>query len=224
MRKCHVVCAHMSNNIRTCTPHAHILLCYKWVIVVWFRHSNNIYLIMCFYNLTLNDCTVKMFRMATLSPMKRKILLASGTLNPHPESVKSDLFKMEFFDPHDRAQVKYEMLRCHEVEGEPIAEACRLFGFSRESFYQIQKAVREQGFPALLPAKKGRKGPTKLKGEILQFALQKSKENPALVPGRLAALIDQRYGVAIHRTTVLRGMKKKRHSPAQRFPRRRRRG
>lgn len=141
--------------------------------------------------------------------MKRKMLLVSRTLNPDPDAVKSDLFKMEFFDPHDRAQVKYEMLRAHEVEAEPVAEACRWFGFSRESFYQIQKAFREQGFRALLPAKRGRKGPIKLKGEILQFARQKRKQNPDLGPGRLAALIGERYGVALHRTTVLRGMKKK---------------
>jgi transposase len=152
------------------------------------------------------------------TPAKKKALLASGTLNPHPEEVRSDLFKMDFFDPWDRAQVKYEMLRAHSVDGDPVAEACRQFGFSRESFYQIQQAFSEQGFISFLPGKRGRKGPIKLKGEVLEFALEKKKENPDMDPTQLAALIKQRYGTEIHRTTVMRGMKKKRRSSAEASP------
>jgi transposase len=149
---------------------------------------------------------------------KKKALLASGTLNPHPESVRSELFKMDFFDPCDRAQVKYEMLRSHAVDGDPVAEACRQFGFSRESFYQIEQAFGELGFSSFLPGKPGRKGPVKLKGEVLAFAVEKKRENPDMDPAQLAVLIKQRYGVEIHRTTVMRGMKKKRRSPAEDEP------
>jgi len=149
---------------------------------------------------------------------KKKALLASGTLNPHPETVRSELFKMDFFDPCDRAQVKYEMLRSHAVDGDPVAEACRQFGFSRESFYQIQQVFGELGFSSFLPRKPGRKGPVKLKGEVLAFALAKKKENPDIDPAQLAVLIKQRYGVEIHRTTVMRGMKKKRRSPTKDEP------
>ncbi len=151
--------------------------------------------------------------MTTLA--KRKALLASGTLNPHPETVRSDLFKMDFFDACDRAQVKYEMLRSHAIDGDPVAESCRHFGFSRESFYRIQEAFRALGFSSFLPQKPGRKGPVKLKGELLAFALEKRKENPDLDPAQLARLIRENYGVEIHRTTVMRGMKKKRRSPAE---------
>jgi transposase len=125
---------------------------------------------------------------------------------------------MDFFDPCDRAQVKYEMLRSHAVDGDPVAEACRQFGFSRESFYQIQQAFSELGFRSFLPQKPGRKGPVKLKGEVLMFALEKKRENPDMEPTQLAALIKQRYGIEIHRTTVMRGMKKKRRSPAENEP------
>jgi transposase len=145
---------------------------------------------------------------------KKKALRASGTLNPHPEAVRSDLFKMDFFDPCDRAQVKYEMLRAHSLDEDPVTEVCRQFGFSREGFYQIQQAFKELGFSSFLPGKPGRKGPVKLKGEMLKFALQQQKENPQLDPGRLAALLKERYGLELHRTTVMRGMKKKRHLPA----------
>ena len=141
-------------------------------------------------------------------PAKKKALLASGTLNPYPEDVRSELFKMDFCDPLDRAQVKYEMLRAHSVDGDPVAEACRQFGFSRESFYQIQQAFIELGFISFIPGKRGRKGPVKLKGEVLEFVLDKKKEDPDIDPAQLAALIKQRYGTDIHRTTVMRGMKK----------------
>jgi transposase len=149
------------------------------------------------------------------TPAKRKALLASGTLNPRPEGVRSPLFQMEFFDPYDFAQVKYEMLRAHSVDEDPVAEVCRQFGLSRESFYQIQQAFRELGFVSLLPRQRGRKGPVKLKGEILEFALAQQKEQPDIDPGRLAALIRERYDVAVHRTTVLRGLKKKRRSASE---------
>ena len=63
----------------------------------------------CIKNLTSSiDCVTGSFM---TTPAKRKALLASGTLNPHPEAVRSELFHMDFFDPYDFAQVKYEMLR-----------------------------------------------------------------------------------------------------------------
>jgi transposase len=148
-------------------------------------------------------------------PAKKRALIHSGTLNPHPEHVRSDLFKIDFFDPCDRAQVKYEMLRAHSLDGDPVAEVCRQFGFSRESFYQIQQAFAQVGFASFLPGKRGRKGPVKLKGELLAFALEKKQENPDMDPAQLAALIQQRYDIEIHRTTVMRAMKKKRRATAE---------
>lgn len=171
--------------------------------------------IVCIYILTLFRCVAYSLCMTIPPALKKKNLLTSGTLNPHPEAVRSKLFELEFFDPYDRAQVKYEMLRTCGVDDETVTEACRQFGFSRESFYQIQRAFSEQGFSSLIPEKRGRKGPTKLKGEVLEFALEKKKQNPDMDPSQLAALIAERYGMQIHRTTVLRGMKKKLRSQAQ---------
>ena len=208
------MCAHMSTYLRTMTvrklrvshimpPNLHL-----------FRRSGIIEMSLCILYLTYIRACVSFISMTTLA--KKKALVASGTLNPHPEVVQSDLFKMDFFDPCDRAQVKYEMLRAHSVDGDPVAEVCRQFGFSRESFYQVQEAFSRLGFSCFLPAKRGRKGPIKLKGEVLEFALEKKKEDPDIDPGRLAALIRERYGTDIHRTTVMRGIKKKRRSSAER--------
>ena len=148
--------------------------------------------------------------MRLLPPEKKKALLASGTLNTHPESVRSSLFaEVDFFDPHDRVQVKYEMLRAQSVDRASVTEVCEQFGFSRESFYKIRLAFEEKGFNALFPAKKGRKGPVKLKGEMLEFALDRKRQDPDIDPARLSELIRERFGVRVHRTTVLRATKKK---------------
>ena len=182
--------------------------CLKIAVIVGYKHDWCVYALTC-------SCTCVIDLLMT-TPAKKKILLSSGTLNPHPEAVLSEIFKMDFFDPCDRAQVKYEMLRSHSMDGDPVAEACRQFGLSRESFYQIQEAFRELGFISFLPGKRGRKGPVKLKGEVLEFALQKKKENPEIDPAQVAVLIRERFGLEMHRTTVMRGMKKKRRSPAER--------
>src|SRR5258708_3460044 len=132
------------------------------------------------------------------TPTKKQALLAAGTLNPHPEVVRSELFQRDFFDPCDRAQVKYEMLRAHSLDGDPITEVCQQFGFSREGFYQIQQAFTDLGFASLLPRKPGRKGPIKLKGEVLEFALAQQQENTELDPAPLAPLINARYRPDLH--------------------------
>lgn len=160
----------------------------------------------------------------TLPPQKKKALADCGTLNRHPEAVQNELFTAHgFFDPHDRAQVKYEMLRSQQVQDLNVTEACRQFGFSRESFYQIRNAFHEHGFSALLPAKPGRKGPSKLKGEVLKFTLAEHANNPELDPTSLSALVHERYGLDVHRTTVMRALKKKRRTSeaARRVERRR---
>jgi transposase len=206
--------AHMSTYLRTITMPKLCISVFILLNIHRFKSIEMIRMNVCILYLTYICPYVNFISMTT--PAKKKALVASGTLNPHPEAVQSDLFKMDFFDPCDRAQVKYEMLRAHSVDGDPVSEACRQFGFSRESFYQIQQAFGQQGFSCLLPAKRGRKGPIKLKGDMLEFALEKKEENPDIDPGRLAALIRERYGTDIHRTTVMRGIKKKRRSSAER--------
>lgn len=205
--------AHMSGYIRTILIVDGIFAQIVWESSVRKANMTAFNMLMCIFYLTY--ATVCVIGILMTTPAKKKALLASGTLNPHPGAVRSELFKMDFFDPCDRAQVKYEMLRAHSVEGDPVAEACRQFGFSRESFYQIQQAFSDLGFISFLPGKRGRKGPVKLKGEVLEFALEKKKENPDMDPAQLAVLIKGRYGMEIHRTTVMRGMKKKRRSPAE---------
>ena len=78
---------------------------------------------------------IKVVRMTKAQPAnpKEKALWESNTLNSHP--VSNALFRNnEFFDSRDLVQVKYEMLRKVNMEGEPVASTAASFGFSRPSF------------------------------------------------------------------------------------------
>jgi hypothetical protein len=52
---------------------------------------------------------------------KRLFLEQSGALHRHPDRVRAELFEQyRFFDPLDKIQVKYEMLRAHAVDGSSV--------------------------------------------------------------------------------------------------------
>ena len=55
---------------------------------------------------------------------KEEFLEVAGALNPEPQQVEDRKFRLPqgFFDPRDKVQVKYEMLRAHEVDGESVSE------------------------------------------------------------------------------------------------------
>jgi len=135
---------------------------------------------------------------------KRKFLEAAGALNPHPERVTDEKFQLPegFFDPVDKVQVKYEMLRANGVEGESVSEAARRFGYTRESFYQNLERFEGEGVIGLTDRKRGRKGPVKLTGEVLEFVRQQREADPRLSGERLAGMVDERFGVQLHRRTV----------------------
>src|SRR2546425_5598176 len=64
-------------------------------------------------------------------------LRAGGALHPHPEAVRDEAFlRHPFFDPRDRVQVKYEMLRRHRVDGPPVTEVAPTFRVSPQAFYE----------------------------------------------------------------------------------------
>ena len=101
---------------------------------------------------------------------KTRALRQEASLHPHPEQVTDELFStQEFFDARDLVQVKYEMLRRVQSEGQTVSQAAANFGFSRPSFYQAQAAFQQGGLPALMPQKRGPKQAHKLTAEVLGF-------------------------------------------------------
>ena len=93
-----------------------------------------------------------------MSDKKKDFLKKEGILNPNPERVLCPKFKsVDFFDPLDLPQVRYEMLRSARIGNASVAEACRQFGFSREYFYRLERSFKERGYVSLLGSRKGRR-------------------------------------------------------------------
>lgn len=128
-------------------------------------------------------------------------LTEAGLVHAHPAAVRAALFTSGggFFLPADKVQVKYEMLRAHLVDGTAVTEAAAAHGYSRAAFYLVAGAFAESGMVGLLDEARGRKGPVKLRPEIVSFI----RESPA-GPGALVEQIEDRYGVRLHRRTIER--------------------
>jgi transposase-like protein len=126
-------------------------------------------------------------------------------LNPKADAVTDELFQQsEFFDPADSVQVKYEMLRQVQLEGQPVSESARAFGFSRPSFYQAQAAFEEAGLVGLLPHKRGPRGGHKLTAEVMDFVSGIRGQDPSLSWEQIGRLIQQRFSISVHPGSIAR--------------------
>jgi transposase len=146
---------------------------------------------------------------------KTQALRQSGTLNLHPEKVADPLFSQSaFFDARDALQVKYEMLRRVLVDGEPIASTVTSFGFSRPSFYQTQEAFHDGGLQALIPRKRGPRGAHKLNPEVMLFINEARTRDTTLGSVTLAAMVSERFGIAVHARSIERALAREKKTPA----------
>lgn len=134
---------------------------------------------------------------------RRSVLQAAGLLHPHEEGVGAALFdgSRGFFLPADKVQVKYEMLRAHEVDGISVVTAAASHGYSRAAFYLVAAAFGEHGMAGLVDQRRGRKGPAKLTPQILAWL---EAADPARSGADLAGEVEQRFGVRLHRRTIER--------------------
>ena len=145
---------------------------------------------------------------------KSRALQQQGCLHRHAEQVTDDLFVThEFFDPHDLVQVKYEMLRRVEREGQAVSRSAAAFGFSRPSFYQAQAAFQQGGLPALMPRKRGPKDAHKLTADVLAFVRQARQDNPSVRPAVLVSLVKERYGFTVHPRSIERALTRRQKKP-----------
>lgn len=146
-------------------------------------------------------------------------LKAHGALNPHPEKVTYSFFidsSLEFFDPDDLVQVKYEMLRSVEKEGFSVTNAAKEFGLSRPSFYQAQSEFKKHGIAGLTRGQPGPKSAHKLTDEIMEFIDKSIKEGDPLRSRILAPKIKEQFKVEIHPRSIERAVmrrKKKESTP-----------
>lgn len=147
--------------------------------------------------------------MASTSRIDEKLaaLKEQGALNPRPLAVTDQTFAAhDFFDPRDLVQVKYEMLRRVQTEGQAVTRAAAAFGFSRQSFYQARTAFARDGLPGLLPRRRGPHGPHKLREEVLDFLETAREESPGLRAVELADRVREKFGLSLHPRTVERGL------------------
>ena len=154
---------------------------------------------------------------------KAHALRAAGALNPHAAGVTDAAFRTHpFFDARDLVQVKYEMLRRVQVDGQSVTQTTASFGFSRPVFYAAQTALARGGLPALVPQRPGPRRRHKLRPEILRFLQQVRSDEPMARLGDLAERVETRFGVRLHPRTIERVLGPRPKS--QGLPRRRRQG
>jgi transposase len=147
---------------------------------------------------------------------KTESLKKYGALNPHPQKVTVEMFSdstLEFFDPRDLVQVKYEMLRAVDKEGCSVKQASEAFGFSRPAFYQAQSQFKQGGVTGLVKKRPGPKSAHKLTVDVLAFIEEKVEEGEPLRARKLAPLIREKFGKDVHPRSIERAVtrrKKKR--------------
>jgi len=134
---------------------------------------------------------------------RRQTLQRQGLVHPHPEEVTAGVFSGgdPFFFTADKLQVKYEMLRAHVVDGCSVTSAAASHGYSRASFYVVAQAFEVSGMVGLIDERPGRRGPVKLTGKIEAFV---RAADASLSGAEVARLVQERFGVSLHRRTVER--------------------
>jgi transposase len=149
--------------------------------------------------------------MSQSTDAKHQALRESGVLHLRPQDVSDELFRTdEFFDPHDLVQVKYEMLRRVQREGQPVTQVARAFGFSRPSFYQALEAFRQQGLVGLIPKRRGPTKAHKLSEEVLEYIEQQQALEEALRAPELCQRVLQKFGLTVHPRSIERALQRRR--------------
>ena len=143
---------------------------------------------------------------------KKEVLKKMGSFNKYSKKIKFELFTQgeRFFDPYDKLQVKYEMLRAVKVNGYSITEIAKSFGYSRETYYTIARDFELEGCVGLLDQAQGKRQPEKLQTTIVEFILSERHKDPKNNSGyRLAERIYNRFHIKIHPRTIYKVFKKR---------------
>lgn len=150
---------------------------------------------------------------------KLEALLEHGSVHAHPDQVRDPLFLGdEFFDSRDLVQVRYEMLRRVRVEGRSITETAAAFGFSRQSFYEIQGNMDREGLTGLLPRKRGPRNARKLKVDAMAVVAAELEREPEISSTALARRLEERLAVHVHPRSIERALERqeKKQHPTRR--------
>jgi transposase len=108
------------------------------------------------------------------------------------------------------------MVRRHRVDGLGVSEVAALFGVSRQTVYNINRAYDAEGLAGLVPAKSGPRDGFKCTSEIVAFLVRLTRRDPTLGATQLARRVEQRFGVALHPNTIRYALAKTQQKPARR--------
>ena len=143
---------------------------------------------------------------------KSEALARDGVLNPNPAAVRDVAFAGNpFFDAKDLVQVRYEMVRRHQVDGHAISEAAAAFGVTRPTFYKAQSALKTAGLAGLLPSRRGPKDGHKVSAEVIAFATELKAAKPELTTSQCLDAIASRFGIKVHRRSLERALARKKN-------------
>jgi hypothetical protein len=114
--------------------------------------------------------------MVAFKDAKESALRRDGAFNDQAAAITDPLFRTHpFFDPRDRVQARYEMLRRHQAEGLSVSAAAAAFGVSRQTFYQAREALATAGLSGLVPDAQVRRMVTSSRPKsLLSFANSKA--------------------------------------------------
>jgi transposase len=134
-----------------------------------------------------------------------------GAYNKDPKKIKYDLFKsaLTFFDPLDKLQVKYEMIRAVHIDNLPVKEIPHLFGYSRETYYKTLRYFELEGCVGLLDQMQGRRQPEKLQEDIVKYIISEREKDPKNNSGYiLSDKIYNQFHIRLHPRTIYKVLKK----------------
>jgi transposase len=140
-----------------------------------------------------------------MSDEKLKALRQSHTLHPHPDQVRAPLFTTgsPFFDSRDLVQVKYELLRRVQVEGDSVTHATAQFALSRPTFYAAQAAWERAGLAGLVPEPTGPRQGHKLTDEMVHLLRSRAA---TMSSAELAAWLREEHHLVVHPRSIERAL------------------
>lgn len=142
-------------------------------------------------------------------PTKEDNLREGGCFNNNHGNVTASIFgSAPFFDKRDVVQVKYEMIRAASNGEGSVTKIAGEHGFSRKSYYQASKAFDTGGIVALVPQKKGPRGPSKMNPDVSAFIDSYSSGHANAKAKELSAALEAEKGIRVHPRTIHRHIKK----------------
>ena len=135
---------------------------------------------------------------------KRRNLERVGLLYASAERVDDALFRRhpDFFDPYDALQVRYKMIRCHEIDKQSVVKICRRFGVSRQTFYNFKDRFEREGTAGLFREKPGPKGPSKLTPEVMSFVEEQFERRDEVTASAIGPELKHQLGIVLHPRTI----------------------